>query len=212
MDVVAVGMLDPSQVPGGLDRYRVDLDCALRARGHQVAEICAAPEPVGLGQYRVGGPLAIIWGARRAVAHVLAQRGRRWSLVAAHFALPAAGVLSLPLAARLPWVVHFHGPWADEARVESGSRPGPLPLDARAQLERLVYLRARAVITLSSAFARVATERYGVATQRVHVIPPGVDLTRFSPGDRTSARQRLGLGPHMRVFLTVRRLAAWSSL
>lgn len=207
VDVVAVGMLDPAQVPGGLDRYRVDLDRALTERGHRVAEVCAALLPAGPGQYPAGGPWATVWGARRAVRRILGAGGRRWTLVAAHFALPAAGVLSLAPAAHLPWVVHFHGPWAEEARVESGRAGAPGPLGLRGGLERLVYRRARAVITLSSAFGRMASERYGVPPQRVAVIPPGVDLHRFRPGDRDAARRRWGLDPAARVLLTVRRLA-----
>lgn len=205
MDVVAVGMLDPAQVPGGLDRYRVDLDRALAARGHEVAEVCGAPRPAGQGQYPAGGPLATLVGARRAVAGILGQRGRRWTLLAAHFALPASGLLSLPRAARLPWVVHFHGPWAQEARVEGGG--GPAEAAVRSWVERRVYLRARTVITLSAAFARIASERYGVPAWRLRVIPPGVDLQRFAPGDRARARRQMGLNPQTRILLTVRRLA-----
>ena len=207
LDVLAVGMLDPAQVPGGLDRYRVDLDRALAARGHRVAEVCAAPAPSGVGQYAAGGPLATLWGARLATGRLLRERGRRWTLVAAHFALPAAAALTLPRAAELPWVVHFHGPWADEARVEAGGRGAPAGLALRAGLEQHVYRRARAVIALSRAFAAVAVDRYGVAPARVSVIPPGVDLERFRPGDRGGARRRWGLAPETRVLLTVRRLA-----
>ena len=63
----------------------------------------------------------------------------------------------------------------------------------RRGLERLVYRRADRIVVLSSAFRRLLVERYRVSPWRVRVEPPGVDLERFSPGDRASARARFGL-------------------
>ena len=40
----------------------------------------------------------------------------------------------------------------------------------------------------------------------IEVLPTGVDLDRFRPGDRASARRALGLGPDDRVLLYVGRL------
>jgi glycosyltransferase involved in cell wall biosynthesis len=49
-------------------------------------------------------------------------------------------------------------------------------------------------------------EDFGVSPWRTRVIPPGVDLDRFQPGDRATARERLGLPLDRRVLVTVRRL------
>ena len=46
---------------------------------------------------------------------------------------------------------------------------------------------------------------YEARPHRVSVIPPGVDLTRFRPGDRAEARRELGLGGG-RIILFVGRL------
>jgi glycosyltransferase involved in cell wall biosynthesis len=73
-------------------------------------------------------------------------------------------------------------------------------------VERVVYRRAVRVVVLSHAFKRLLVERYGVAPWRVEVVPPGVDLTAFRPGDRGEARQGLGLPAGGRVVLAVRRL------
>jgi glycosyltransferase involved in cell wall biosynthesis len=61
-------------------------------------------------------------------------------------------------------------------------------------------------VVLSSAFRRVLIERYGVSPWRIRVEPPGVDLEHFSPGDRSSARNALGLEGCPFVAVCVRRL------
>ena len=48
---------------------------------------------------------------------------------------------------------------------------------------------------LTSAFRQVLVERYRVSPWIVNVVPPGVDLTRFSPGSTADARAELGLDP-----------------
>jgi len=47
---------------------------------------------------------------------------------------------------------------------------------------------------------------YGADRTRVSVVPPGVDLDVFSPGDRGAARQALGLAAESRVLLFVGRI------
>ena len=122
----------------------------------------------------------------------------------AHFALYAL----IPLLSRrlraLPLVVHFQGPWADE-NVAQGDG-STLRQSLRRVLERIVYRRAGRVVVLSSAFGRLLVERYGVSPWRVRVVPPGVDLKRFTPGVRELARGRLGLEERVFVVVCVRRL------
>jgi D-inositol-3-phosphate glycosyltransferase len=47
---------------------------------------------------------------------------------------------------------------------------------------------------------------YAADPEKVVVVPPGVDLTLFSPGDRRSARARVGLPPDAKVLLFVGRI------
>ena len=77
---------------------------------------------------------------------------------------------------------------------------------------------------LSEAFKELLVESYGVRPELVHVVRPGVDVERFSPGDRRAARRQLGIdAPDDRpVAVTARRLvprmgidvllAAWSQV
>jgi glycosyltransferase involved in cell wall biosynthesis len=77
---------------------------------------------------------------------------------------------------RHPLVVHFHGPWAEESLAAGASAPA-----ARAKywLERLRYHGADRFVVLSTGFRDLLVQRYRVPTDRVRVIPPGVDLDRF---------------------------------
>ena len=219
----------PAQT-GGLNRYLYDLDAALRARGvvHRpvvIGPISARgsipPDPAGPGPAEPGprpvGTHAWPLARRIAAFHRAAVREAAGSdLVDVHFALFAALPLRSAALRSKPLVVHFHGPWAAE------SDRGPASTLVRAGIERAVYRRAAAVVTLSRAFAEEVCEGYGVDPGRVHVLAPGVDLHRYAPGDVRAARATLGLPVHGRVVVTVRRLVprmgldvlldAWSRL
>ena len=63
-------------------------------------------------------------------------------------------------------------------------------------------------MTLTGSFKRLLVERYGVEPWKVAVVPPGVDLGRFTPGDSGEARELLGLPVDGQVVVSVRRLVA----
>ncbi len=138
--------------------------------------------------------------AMRAAAARAAQSA---DVVDVHFALYALLPILTTMARRRPLVVHFQGPWADESAISGGRRSS---VAAKRAVERLVYRRAQRIVVLSDAFADIVTQRYGVDPERVEVIPPGVDLERFHPGDRTAARARFGLAPSTFVVVAARRL------
>jgi glycosyltransferase involved in cell wall biosynthesis len=140
-------------------------------------------------------------GARSAIRSVLQTEDV--DLVASHFALYTFPALDL-LADR-PLVVHFHGPWAHESAVE-GSRD--LVVRTKKGLERAVYQRGTRFIVLSEAFREILCTEYGVAPDRVEIVPGGVDADRFDTGfSPAEARTRLGWPVDRPIVLTVRRLA-----
>ena len=187
---------------GGLDRYfRELLEHQPEASAVVVGPAGDAPPRVAVVARRDASLprrlLAFAAAARRAAG--------RADLVDSHFALYAALPLLLSRRLRaLPAVVHFQGPWADENVAQGDS--SKLRRWLRRALERGVYRRADRVVVLSSAFRRLLVERYGVLPWRVRVEPPGVDLTRFTPGDRAAARAQLGVSDSAFVGVCVRRL------
>lgn len=201
--------------PGGLNRYLRGLLDALQAEGVGYRAVVVGPAsdapPTVEAASDEAAPLALrVLGFARAVRGL---RGRA-SLVDAHFSLYAVLPVVLGSVRKLPLVVHFQGPWADESR--STRVEGVLRVSAKRLIERTMYRRAAQIVALSGCFKRVLVERYRVVPWRVSVIPPGVDLDRFTPGSpgqrengagaRIEARRRLGIAPDARVVVVVRRL------
>lgn len=150
--------------------------------------------PVGTGGIR---RLAL---TRRVVLDALTKQ--KPDIFASHFAMLA--LPSLDAVKRQPFVVHFHGPWADEARVQGS---GAAKAMAMRTVERLVYSRADLVITLSLAFSKVLQESYGIAQERIRIVPGAADLQRFVPAaTRAAVRAELGWPQDRKILITVRRL------
>lgn len=123
-------------------------------------------------------------------------------LVASHFALYAYPILGR--LGELPYVVHFHGPWAAESRLEGAGR---ISVAAKRWVEGRVYRRADRIIVLSTSFRRILETEYRIPPARIEVIPGGVDLVRFGAApSRAEARSTLGWPGDRPIVLSVRRL------
>jgi D-inositol-3-phosphate glycosyltransferase len=70
---------------------------------------------------------------------------------------------------------------------------------------RLVHALDR-IVAATEHERQLLKQLYRVAPAKVAVIPLGVDLDRFHPGDRGSARAALGLDPGERIVLAVGRI------
>lgn len=200
---VLLGMEWFSERPGGLNRYFADLVTALHGLGVPLRAVVLGPAPQAPQEVRAvsrsdhGMLRRLLAVARQALAGEV-------DVLDVHFAL--YGLIPVLLRPRTPVVVHFHGPWAREHLVE-GDR-SPLRFRLRRAVERTVYRRAEAVVTLSEAFADIVRHDYGLHPARVRVLRPGVDLDRFRPRDRATARRELGLPSDAFIAVTTRRLAA----
>ncbi|TWS20260.1 glycosyltransferase family 4 protein [Tsukamurella asaccharolytica] len=157
----------PGTTPGGLPRYFADLFAALRERDD------VAPSAAAFGEPATGGHS---WGADAGCTAARVRASRRaapkdTAVLDRHFALfgPA------PRGAAL--VTHFHGPWAQESAAAGEGRAA---VAVKALVERARYRESDRFVVLSRAFADVLVARYGADRGAIAVIPPGVDLARFT--------------------------------
>jgi glycosyltransferase involved in cell wall biosynthesis len=206
--VIQVGMGWQSEQAGGLNRMFFELHRRLGALGVEMRGLVAGSE---LAAAETGGAVQAfgaietpMWRRMRSVDPALRARfaPERDEVILGHFAPYALGALDS--AKEHPFVVYFHGPWAEESQAEGhGAISGFL----RRQLERNVYRRADACIVLSRAFSELLQRDYGVAPERIHVIAGGVDASRFDAlPSRAEARAALGWESGVPTVLAVRRL------
>ena len=213
--MLGLGWFPPSI--GGLDRYYRGLFEALpEAVSVVIGPALQAPSSVH-PVARERSPMIRRLLAYRAAAIRLAPQ---IELLDAHFALYALAPLRSRALRSKPAVFHFHGPWAEE-NVAAGDA-SEAKRRVRRTLERRTLKRAEAIVVLSGAFRALLIERYQLSPWRIHVIAPGVELDRFTPGDRSATRERLGIEPSAFVAVCARRqvprmgietlLDAWGTL
>lgn len=188
---------------GGAERYFRALFEELRKTGKDAHAVVVTYETAEDGVEAAADPNDRLLARLRRVDSAVKRAGSGADLVDVHLALYGLVPAMLGRLRGKTILVHFHGPWADESAATGQSRSVAA---AKRIVERAFYRRASAAVTLSAAFKRILVERYRFAPWRVDVIPPGVDLANFSPGDRAAARARLGIEPEVWLACSVRRL------
>ncbi len=158
----------PGTSRGGLPRYFADLFAALQRRTDVLPSAAAFGEPEAGGA--TWGPDTGTTRSRVRASCRPAPEGTE--VLDRHFALFG------PAARRAGLVTHFHGPWALESAAAGEGRGA---VAVKALVERARYRGSDRFVVLSEAFADVLVRRYGADRGRIAVIPPGVDLERFTP-------------------------------
>lgn len=194
--------------PGGMGRYYADLAAGwglgftvLSGSWGGVAPVSRAGERVlpldGVDAARAHTPRAL-WRARRQLRREL-ESSRPGLLLAGNIRPYAMPLRRAAAMYRLPWGFFLHG--RDLIRTATRWQHHPL--------KRLRWraLRDARVIIANSRFTAEEAVRRGFPSQRIAVVTPEVDTTRFvppsAPGEREQARQRLGLpaGPLLSLFV-----------
>lgn len=217
MKVLTTGLGWNELQPGGLNRYFVDYNQALREHGHaELGLVVADPgvrletslnvaNTVGEGE---GSLFARIRSVRKYAIEAL--ESFRPDVFNPHFALYASMVSRQTLPDHIPIVTHFHGPWAMESRIEEDGRL-PFIREARylmkKQVEQVTYRRSDSFIVLSEYFRDILTDHYGVDSRKIHIIPGAVEHERFKPhSDREGLRASLGIKSDQKLLFCARRI------
>ncbi|MCS7001504.1 MAG: glycosyltransferase [Dehalococcoidia bacterium] len=130
-----------------------------------------------------------------------AREGRGYDVIHSHYWLSGRVGRFLRRAWGVPHVTMFH----TLAEIKNRARIGERESDERLRHERLIVDDADRIV-VASEHERLQLQRfYDVPSSRISVVPCGVDLELFRPGDRAAARAALGV--HERyVVLFVGRL------
>lgn len=206
--IACVGMGWFPKTPGGLDRYVYELAHHLAAGGDRITLYgldlpeadSNAVKLVNLGPQ--DSPLwRRLWFARQ---KFLSQKADRLDAINLHFALYSLPLL-LNLPKKVPVTFNFHGPWALESEKEGENQ---LAVFLKQWLvEKTVYRRCDRFIVLSQAFGKILHQEYQVPWSQIHVIPGGVDLSRFQANlSRQQARSQLDWPQDRLILFTPRRL------
>jgi glycosyltransferase involved in cell wall biosynthesis len=168
-------------------------------RGHEVALaappeariFAAAPE---FGVERVELPIA-----RKSVRGVAAMRRHladgAYDIVNTHSSTDSwLAAIAAKLLARAPAIV----------RTRHISAPVP-----RNAATRWLYRQAAHTVTTGEKLRRQVVEETGIDAASVTSIPTGIDLARFRPGDRDTARASLGLPRERFIVGIVATLRSW---
>jgi glycogen synthase len=205
---VQLGMEWFPEKPGGLNRVYFELMKQLPLANVEVHGFVAGTTQVAQtsgGTVEAFAPrsaslLARLLAVRRLASPML--RADPGLLAVSHFPLYTVPLLDALAGHGL--VVHFQGPWGLEGGAE---RQSGLTVRIKTAIERAVYRRATAFIVLSRPFGEILERRFGVPPDRIHLIPGGVDASRFATrATRAECRAHLDWPRDRPIVLSVRRL------
>ncbi len=220
---------DPLAEPGGIGKggqnvYVREVAERLGARGWQVdvftrRESVAAPavEPFGPGARVIrvhAGPAAFIPKEELPrympeftanLLSICADRTEPYRLVHGHYYLSGVLARELQQELNIPFVQTFHSLGAIK-RQALGASDGSPP--ERLALERQVGAAADCVVATSPQERADLIELYGVAPEKIQIVPCGVDLQRFRRVDATRARANWGLPRDTFLVVFVGRIEA----
>jgi len=207
-NILCVGIGWFPKTPGGLDRYVYELTHQLAASQDRV-ELCGVGLPEtepnsSINLTNLAEPDIRLWERLWLIrSNFLQRKFAKPDAINLHFALYSFPLLQV-LPKGVPVTFSFHGPWALESKQEGS---GKLSVFLKHWVEDRVYDRCDRFIVLSKAFGDILHQEYQVPWSKIHVIPGGVDLSRFQfDRSRPEARSQLNWPQNRPILFTARRL------
>ena len=207
-NILCVGIGWFPKTPGGLDRYVYELTHQLAASQDRV-ELCGVglPETESNSNLKITNlaePDSRLWERLWLIrSNFLQRKSAKPDAINLHFALYSFPLLQV-LPKGVPVTFSFHGPWALESKQEGS---GKLSVFLKHWVEDRVYDRCDRFIVLSKAFGDILHQEYQIPWHKIHVIPGGVDLSRFQLNrSRPEARSQIDWPQNRPILFTARRL------
>lgn len=207
-NILCVGIGWFPKTPGGLDRYVYELTHQLAASQDRV-ELCGVGLPEtepnsSINLTNLAEPDIRLWERLWLIrSNFLQRKFAKPDAINLHFALYSFPLLQV-LHKGVPVTFSFHGPWALESKQEGS---GKLSVFLKHWIEQRVYRRCDRFIVLSKAFGDILHQEYQVPWSKIHVIPGGVDVSRFQINlSRPEARSQLNWPQNRPILFTARRL------
>jgi glycosyltransferase involved in cell wall biosynthesis len=207
-NILCIGIGWFPATPGGLDRYVYEVTHQLAASQDRV-ELCGVglPETESNSSVKLtnlAGPEHRLWERLWLIrSNFLQRNSTEPDAINLHFALYSFPLLQV-LPRGVPVTFSFHGPWALESKQEGS---GKLSVFLKHWVEDRVYHRCDRFIVLSKAFGDILHQEYQVPWSKIHVIPGGVDLSRFQLNrSRPVARSQMDWPQNRPILFTARRL------
>lgn len=132
------------------------------------------------------------------------KKGLGYDLIHSHYWLSGKATLDLAEAWDVPFIQMFHTLGLMKERVARG--PGQGSSETRIVAERELMRRADCIVASTQAELAQFQWLYKEKTEKVRVIPPGVDISRFYPIPRDEAKEFVGIGPNEDMILFVGRI------
>ena len=205
--ICCVGLGWFPKTPGGLDRYVYELTHQLAADDDRV-ELYALDLPEAEADsvklINLASADSPLWQRLWSIRTNFLSKHTKPDAINLHFALYSLPILQI-LPVGVPVTFTFHGPWALESKTEGASQLSALM--KHWMVEKRVFRRVDRFIVLSKAFGQILHQEYQVDESKIHVIPGGVDLTRFQLNlSRHTARSQLNWPQDRMILFTPRRL------
>lgn len=127
-----------------------------------------------------------------------------YDLIYSHYWLSGLAAASLRPLWQAPIVQMFHT--LAEMKNRVAQTPAEREPEQRVNCEGEVMRFADQLIAATPLEKNQMTWLYGADSDKIAVIPPGVDLHRFKPMDRQEARRYVGVPPEHRMLLFVGRI------
>ncbi len=137
----------------------------------------------------------------RGILDFAQRKGLRYHLIHSHYWMSGIAARDLKAAWQAPVVHMFHTLGRMKNRI-AGEQEG----DYRIQGEHEVLALADRIVAATPAEEAQLRWLYRVDTDKVVIIPPGVDLSRFYPIPPDEAKAYLGLPPEHQMLLFVGRI------